>query len=159
MNANEGDLIIYGRWYGEGYGEHTAYVRHQHSNGVVGLVYVDGDGRHFRHAKHADDVVEGQNYWRYKCSLDEIPEFSKERPLTGSTVWVNYIRNGQARPLKGIVVSMPASPTMVYPILRVVFYDTARNRDLRKTLIHGSMADPCENYWSDVEPIAQPCGE
>lgn len=158
---NEGDIVILGRWLGEGYGEYLAVVTDDGwgSNPKIDVAYTCGDGEYTRvyNVEEVGRVSEGEDYFRVDTAVADPLPFNRQLPLIGKAVWVNYVSHDHAHAYRGIVISVPDAPVAEWPVMRVVFYDRRRRRRKVRTLLHGTSAIPCDNYWSDIEPAFHDC--
>lgn len=157
---NEGDYVIVGRWdsSAQAYLEYVGYIRHTHSSGLASVAHSNGHGGYDKeHVKPQADAVEGEDYYRpYEGALDE------QNPLQGQPVWVSYAQwyGGNSKILRGFILSSPSKYQGGLSIsLRVVFYDTSRNRDKVRTLVPQAQALLCDSFWAAEEPQPVYCAD
>jgi len=147
---NKNDIIIFGKWFGDGYGEYFAIVRRIRCNRISLRYGFNGEAKYERKVKHVDDVNEGDNYWREAVPID----FTDQSPVSGQVVWVSCARDGRnSRIYQGIVLSSPEAFSTPEKSLRTAFGRKTR------TLLPQSQATVCDSFWSVEQPDPVYCSE
>lgn len=151
---NEGDYVVYGKWLGDGYAEFVGYLRSGPSgpDEKISLTAYDNAGGSQRASvvKSQENAANGEDYWRAYTP----PALNGGKALAGQAVFVSVAREEDDSDIfRGLIVGAPVTYQANLEIaLRVLYYDTRRNRDRTRTFIPAAHAGPCDNFWSEVQP-------
>lgn len=147
---NENDIVVFGRWIGSAYVEYLAIVRDIDPTTINLRHALNGDAVFEFGVLPADQVIEGQNYWRETTPED----FTDDSPVSGQVVWVSYAREeANSEVSQGIVLSsLSAFGDLDLP-LRVIFGHRTR------TLLPRSLAGSCDSFWSVNQPAPVYCDD
>lgn len=147
---NENDIVVFGKWFGFGYGEYFAIVRDIHPNNIDLRYGLNGNTVSVNSVVPDTSAIEGQNYYRSATPED----FTDESPVSGQVVWVSYAREEANSDIyQGVVLSSPDAFADLVSPLRVAFGRRVR------TLLPQSLADACDSFWAVEEPAPVYCDD
>lgn len=146
----EDDIVVFGQWTGDGYGERFAIVRDVNPNDIDLRYGLNGNAFTQQGVKSADDAVEGEDYWRAAAPDD----FTDQSPVSGQVVWVSHAREeSDSEIYRGVVLSSPEAFGSLETPLRTIFGRRTR------TLLPEAQAASCDSFWAVEEPTPVYCDD
>lgn len=144
------DIVVFGQWTGDGYGERFAIVRDIDPTTIDLRYGLNGDVFTEQGVKSVEDATEGEDYWRAATPVD----FTDQRPVSGQVVWVSHAREEENSNIyRGIVLSSPEAFGSLETPLRTIFGGRTR------TLLPEAQAAPCDSFWAVEEPTPVYCDD
>lgn len=136
---NQNDIVVFGKWLGDGYLESFAIVRDINPASIDLRYGVNGEALYESDVRLDHDAIEGQDYYRESIPID----FTDQSPVSGQVVWVSYAsEEANSRIYQGVVLSSPEAFGSMEKSLRVAFSHRTR------TLLPQSQATACDSFWS-----------